>query len=188
MSKKSIGWNGKNLIEMLEESEKLFEDTKYYYGLDKLSLKEQDPFNYERCYASLRGAIVSARETALQDAASPIVKEIGDDGLAFAKAGYCPFHDVMRNYMGYENTYYALNDYPNQLESLLDTLNEQFEKVKKLIINSPAEIITCDGHFDGQLTPRPIYRRYFLPCFKDFSDKIHSAGKLLASHTDSDIS
>jgi len=78
MSKKSIGWNGKNLIEMLEESEKLFEDTKYYYGLDKLSLKEQDPFNYERCYASLRGAIVSARETALHVSASPIVKEIGE--------------------------------------------------------------------------------------------------------------
>ncbi len=117
-----------------------------------------------------------------------IVKEIGDDGLAFAKAGYCPFHDIIRNYMGYEKTYYALYDYPNQLESLLDTLDEQFEKVIKLIINSPAEIITCDGHFDGQLTPPPIYRKHLLPCFKDFSNKIHSAGKLFASHTDADIS
>ncbi|MFX1443941.1 MAG: hydantoinase B/oxoprolinase family protein, partial [Promethearchaeota archaeon] len=78
MSKNPIGWNGKPLVQMLEESEKLFEETNYYYGLDKLSLKEQDPFNYERCYASLRGAIVSARETALHVAASPIVKEIGE--------------------------------------------------------------------------------------------------------------
>jgi N-methylhydantoinase B/oxoprolinase/acetone carboxylase alpha subunit len=78
MGKKPIGWNGKSLLEMLEESEKLFNETNKYYGLDKLSLKEQDPFNYERCYASLRGAIVSARETALHVAASPIVKEIGE--------------------------------------------------------------------------------------------------------------
>ena len=73
-----IGWNGKTLKEMLEESEKLLEETKFYYGVDKLSLKEQDPFRYERSYASLRGALVSARETALHVAASPIVKEIGE--------------------------------------------------------------------------------------------------------------
>ena len=78
MSKKPIGWNGKTLIEMLEESEKIYEETKQYYGIDKLTLREQDPFNYERCYASLRGALVSARETALHVAASPIVKEIGE--------------------------------------------------------------------------------------------------------------
>ncbi|MFW9897841.1 MAG: hydantoinase B/oxoprolinase family protein [Candidatus Thorarchaeota archaeon] len=78
MSKKPIGWNRKSLIEMLEESEKLFEETKRYYGIDKLTLKEKDPFNYERCYATLRGALVSARETAMHVAASPIVKEIGE--------------------------------------------------------------------------------------------------------------
>jgi N-methylhydantoinase B/acetone carboxylase alpha subunit len=63
---------------MLEESEKLFDDTGNYFGIDKLSLKEKDPFRYERAYASLRGALVSARETALHVAASPIVKEIGE--------------------------------------------------------------------------------------------------------------
>ncbi len=82
MSNKSIGWNGKTLNEMLEESEQLFNQTKRYYGLDRLSLKEKDPFRYERAYATLRGALVSARETALHVAASPIVKEIGE--LCFA--------------------------------------------------------------------------------------------------------
>ena len=81
MSNKPLGWNGKTLIKMLEESEKLFDDTGNYFGIDKLSLKEKDPFRYERAYASLRGALVSARETALHVAASPIVKEIG--GLCF---------------------------------------------------------------------------------------------------------
>ncbi|MFX0188990.1 MAG: hydantoinase B/oxoprolinase family protein, partial [Candidatus Hodarchaeota archaeon] len=78
MSNKPIGWNGKTLIEMLEGSEKMFQKTGYYYATDKLRLKEEDPFRYERAYASLRGALVSARETALHVAASPIVKEIGE--------------------------------------------------------------------------------------------------------------
>jgi N-methylhydantoinase B/acetone carboxylase alpha subunit len=80
--KKSLGWNEKTLKEMLEESEKKFQDTGYYYAIDKLTLKDEDPFRFERNYASLRGALVSARETALHVAASPIVKEIGE--LCFA--------------------------------------------------------------------------------------------------------
>ena len=82
MLKKPIGWNGKTLKEMLEESERLLEENKSYYGIEKLNLKEEDPFRYERAYASLRGALVSARETALHVAASPIVTEIGE--LCFA--------------------------------------------------------------------------------------------------------
>ncbi|MFX1374377.1 MAG: hydantoinase B/oxoprolinase family protein [Promethearchaeota archaeon] len=80
--KPEIGWNGKTLKEMLISSEKSFAETGKYYGLDNLSLKKEDPFRFERNYASLRGALVSARETALHVAASPIVKEIGE--LCFA--------------------------------------------------------------------------------------------------------
>ena len=78
MADKKIGWNGKTLKEMLEESESLIKETGRYYGIDKLELKDENPFRYERAYASLRGALVSARETALHVAASPIVKEIGE--------------------------------------------------------------------------------------------------------------
>ncbi len=78
MELKKIGWDGKSLKEMLEESEKHFEEKKSYYGIENLSLKEENPFKYERAYASLRGALVSARETALHVAASPIVTEIGE--------------------------------------------------------------------------------------------------------------
>ena len=82
MSKTKVGWDNHSLKEMLDESEKLLQETKQYYGLERLNLKEENPFRYERAFASLRGALVSARETALHVAASPIVKEIGE--LCFA--------------------------------------------------------------------------------------------------------
>jgi N-methylhydantoinase B/oxoprolinase/acetone carboxylase alpha subunit len=78
MENKKIGWNGKTLKQMLTDSEKLLEEKKSYYGIKSLSLKAENPFRYERAYASLRGALVSARETALHVAASPIVTEIGE--------------------------------------------------------------------------------------------------------------
>jgi N-methylhydantoinase B/oxoprolinase/acetone carboxylase alpha subunit len=78
MERKPIGWKGKTLKAMLEESERLIKEKNCYYGIEKLSIKEENPFRYERAFASLRGALVSARETALHVAASPIVTEIGE--------------------------------------------------------------------------------------------------------------
>ena len=73
-----IGWDGQTLQEMVEESERLAEETGRYRGIEELELKEEDRFTYERLYSRLRGALVSARETALHVSASPIVREIGE--------------------------------------------------------------------------------------------------------------
>ncbi|SFI59218.1 hydantoinase B/oxoprolinase family protein [Thermoflavimicrobium dichotomicum] len=82
VKKKGIGWNGMRLKDMLEQSEQLFRETKRYWGIEKLELREKDPIRYERIFSSLRGGLVNARETALNISASPIVKEIGE--LCFA--------------------------------------------------------------------------------------------------------
>jgi acetone carboxylase, alpha subunit len=78
-----IGWEGKTANEMLEESERLFAETGSYAGLTgDLELKAADPIRYEKLFSRVRGGLVSARETALNISASPIVKEIGE--LCFA--------------------------------------------------------------------------------------------------------
>ena len=73
-----IGWDGQTLQEMLTESERVREVTGHCYGIEELELKNEDRFEYERIYSRLRGALVSARETALHVSASPIVREIGE--------------------------------------------------------------------------------------------------------------
>jgi N-methylhydantoinase B/oxoprolinase/acetone carboxylase alpha subunit/acetone carboxylase gamma subunit len=78
-----IGWDGKRLTEMLAESERLFAETGSYMGLKgRLELKDSDPIGYEKLFSRLRGGLVSARETAMNISASPIVKELGE--LCFA--------------------------------------------------------------------------------------------------------
>jgi len=78
-----IGWDGRTAREMLEEAERRFEQTGAYWGLDgDLELKGADPIRYEKLFSRVRGGLVSARETALNISASPIVKEIGE--LCFA--------------------------------------------------------------------------------------------------------
>jgi N-methylhydantoinase B/acetone carboxylase alpha subunit len=77
-----IGWAGKTLKEMLDHSEQLFADTDRYHGLTSLAMKEADPLHFEKLFSRVRGGMVSARETALNISASPIVRELGEISFA----------------------------------------------------------------------------------------------------------
>ena len=77
-----LGWDGRRLTEMLEESDRLFAETGTYWGIRDLELMRSDPIGYEKLFSRLRGGLVSARETALNISASPIVRELGE--LCFA--------------------------------------------------------------------------------------------------------
>ena len=78
MPSPGIGEDGQRLKDQLARSERLFEDTGRYYGIEELEIKDADPIEYEKLYGRLRGGMVNARETALNISASPIVQEIGE--------------------------------------------------------------------------------------------------------------
>jgi len=77
-----IGQDGRRLRDILEKSQKVFADTGRYQGIADLEIKNTDPVRYEKIWSRLRGALVGARDTALNISASPIVREIGE--LCFA--------------------------------------------------------------------------------------------------------
>jgi N-methylhydantoinase B/acetone carboxylase alpha subunit len=77
-----IGWDGETVRGMLEESERMMEETGHYWGVSELEMVQTDPIRYEKIFAKLRGGLVNARETAMNVSASPIVQEIGE--LCFA--------------------------------------------------------------------------------------------------------
>jgi hypothetical protein len=77
-SRSGIGWDGRRLSQMLDDSERLFADTGHYAGLFELELMSTDPIGYEKLFSRIRGGLVSARETALNISASPIVRELGE--------------------------------------------------------------------------------------------------------------
>ncbi len=109
---------------------------------------------------------------------------IGEDGIALAQAGTSPAHRLMREFTDYQGFYYQLCDHPDQIEQLLAALIELDEEIQEVAAASPALIVEYDGNYDDQLTPEPIYRRYFLPRFHQFAERLHAAGKYFATHTD----
>jgi len=111
-------------------------------------------------------------------------ESIGEDGVAMAQSGDCPAHRIMREFTGYQNFYYQLYDHPSRIEELLEALTEQGEQILQFALESAGQIIRHDGNYDAQLTPPPIYAKYFLPWFQHFTSALHAAGKVVSTHTD----
>ena len=74
-----IGWDGQTLAEMLAASEQLFaRDRLLPRARASLEMKDSDPLHFEKLFSRVRGGMVTARETALNISASPIVRELGE--------------------------------------------------------------------------------------------------------------
>ena len=114
-------------------------------------------------------------------------REIGDDGYPIVQIGDCPFHHFLRALCGYNNAYYHLHDYPNEVEHLLALLTQRDRDIVwPLMAASPARLFLHGMHFSSQMTPPPIYRRYIEPYYQELSALMHQRGKHLAMHGDND--
>lgn len=78
MGRKGIGYEGKSLLEILNESERKFRESGRYYAIDVLTLKKKDPIKYEVFYSRLLHGCIAAREAARHVAASPVTREVAE--------------------------------------------------------------------------------------------------------------
>ena len=112
---------------------------------------------------------------------------IGDDGYPMVSAGDCPFHYFLQKLAGYQNGYYLLADYPDEVEHLMATMEEvEREYLWPIIAHSPARLILHGVHFDSTMTPPPFFSRYMTPYYQDFSELLHEHDKTLTLHADAD--
>jgi hypothetical protein len=148
------------------------------------SIQVEHPVKTERDYDAAIYLVEHTKLIPMYDAYEACEQQVGTDGVVLAWTRMCPAHLLMREYTGYEKFYYELQDHPAQVEKLLTALTTLGEELQRIAVESPAVIVQHDGNYDGQLTPPPIYRKYFLPFFQQFAAKLHATGKLFATHAD----
>ena len=114
-------------------------------------------------------------------------RDVGDEGYPMVNCGDCPMHHWMRALVGYDQAYFHLNDYPNEVERLVGVLSDHYkETVWKQMLDSPARLLMHGHHLSSQMTPPPIFERYILPYYEELSPKLRDRGKVLALHGDND--
>ena len=114
-------------------------------------------------------------------------KEIGDDGYPLVATGDGPFHTYLEKYAGYENGYLDLADYPDKVEALLDLIAQKHrEELWPIIAESPARLILHGAHYDTQITPPHMFKKYITPYQQEMSEMLHKHDKVVVHHADSD--
>lgn len=112
---------------------------------------------------------------------------VGDEGYPMVSCGDVPFHYFLLHLAGYNQAYFEMVDHAEEFERLI-TVMEQVdrERLWPVVADSPARLILHGVHFDSQMTPPHMFRKYMTPYYKDFSALLHSRGKSLTWHADDD--
>lgn len=113
--------------------------------------------------------------------------EVGEDGYPMVNCGDCPFHHWLRALAGYDQAFYHLNDYPNEVERLLAVITDHFKATLwRHMLDSPARLLMHGHHLSSQMTPPPLFEKYIIPYYRELSPQIQSRRKVLALHGDND--
>jgi len=146
------------------------------------------PIETEEDYEALIAAYETAALQTDDERFAAFDKEVGPDGLPMLICGCCPAHEVAINRLGYERFYLERADRPELVDRLIEAMNAFWrENVWPAIAASPARLVLHGSHFSGTMTPPPIFRKYFVPYFRDFNRRMHAAGKWVAFHSDADL-
>lgn len=112
----------------------------------------------------------------------------GDAGLPILILHSCPAHLIMLQWAGYERFFLHLNDFPDKVEALIHRIEEIYRgNLWPAACKSKTELIFHGNHFSTQMTPPPIFEKYFLPYFKEFNEQMHGHGKKVMWHADADM-
>jgi uroporphyrinogen-III decarboxylase len=116
-------------------------------------------------------------------------QDIGGEGLPMVRAGDVPFHEFAQALAGYEQAFYQLADFTDEVEHLLEVMTEvQRELLWPVIAKSPAKLFLHGAHLSSQLSPPPLFGRYILPYYEQFHTLMHESQKRIAMHADADTS
>jgi len=113
-------------------------------------------------------------------------RAVGDAGFPMVWLEHDPMSWIMRELVGLEQFFYHLADHRSRVESLYEVMTRLARKIQDAALDSPARLVLQGAHFEGSMTPPPLFERYMLPYFQAFSRRLHERGKWLVFHADAD--
>ena len=107
---------------------------------------------------------------------------IGEDGITTRFWGPSTIPRLLEYDMGVKNFYYLLQDHPQEVEALINTIHEKELRAFEILAQGPCDIvILCENTSTFYISPE-TYRKYNGPHVSDFVDIVHAAGKTAIIH------
>lgn len=107
---------------------------------------------------------------------------IGEDGLATPSGPLTPVQQLLQHLMHIENTVYLLEDEPEEMRTLFETMHELNKKAYRIMADSPAEVVFTYEDTSTTVMSRDMYARFSAPQLDEYADIIHGGGKVYIVH------
>ncbi len=112
--------------------------------------------------------------------------EVGERGLVVCctSGSACPMQHIMKTLMPVDRFFYALHDYPEKVQQLVEDMQPFYDAIQNAALETPAEMVMLGGNYDDAITYPPFFRRHILPALYSYAQRLHAGGKLLMTHCD----
>ena len=114
-------------------------------------------------------------------------RAFGERGVIQTYYPHSPLQRLIIDYMGFENTIYALNDSPDKIKDFLRAIEKWDDKMYEVILNSPIKILNFGENIDANLISPSIFEEYLIPYYKKRVDQIHQKSKFCHIHMDGSL-
>jgi len=113
-------------------------------------------------------------------------QQVGDGGVAvaFANVAASPVHHLLKELVPYDEFFFNLHDHPELIAATAARMEGYFRCVVDACAQSPAEVVLLGANYDVMLTPPPLFAEHIAPFLTWATERLHAAGKLVATHTD----
>lgn len=121
------------------------------------------------------------------DGARAYADSIGDDGVVAvggASLAASPMHHVQKELIDQTRFFFEYKDNLPALERLAAAIEVYFEKVLRVLEDSPAEVVLWGANYDDTITWPPFFEKQILPWLTRATERLHARGKIVATHTD----
>jgi len=108
----------------------------------------------------------------------------GHRGITQAHYSRSPFQRLVISYMGFENTIYALNDYPHETEAFMKAIEAWDDRMYEVILGSPLEILNFGENIDARIASPRLFQKYLIPYYRKRVRQVHAKGKFCHIHMD----
>ena len=113
--------------------------------------------------------------------------QLGGGGLLVPLLQRIPFQQILLEYLGEMNLFYALHDNPRMVQRLLDLLDRQMLESLERLSDLDVPYVEFPDNLHGLMTNPKLFQEYCLPAYQEYTDILHRQGKKAGSHTDGDI-
>jgi len=113
--------------------------------------------------------------------------KIGKRGIIQFYFDRSPFQNCMLFYMGVENTFYALHDYPKRMKEFLRIAEDSQDQMYEILEKCPAPVLNFGENIDSHIDPPSVFREYLIPYYRKRVEQLHRAGKFCHIHMDGSL-